>query len=170
MKIRTAVNINEKLWRQDAEISKKIKAVIKKIIPQTSLISLKESVKIIEISILLTSDEQIQELNKNYRGKDKSTNVLSFPMLDGKKIKDGNFFNFDWDFDELLLGDIVISYQRVLEEAKNEGKKFDDHLTHLIIHSILHLIGFDHEEDEDAKKMEKLEIEILANLGIVNPY
>ncbi|MFT6332999.1 MAG: putative rRNA maturation factor [Lentimonas sp.] len=170
MKIRTDISINEKLWKNDPEISKKIKALIKQIIPQTSLISLKKLLKNIEISVLLTNDEQIKQLNCDYRNKDKSTNVLSFPLLDGEKIKNGNFENLQPDCEEMALGDIVISYQSVLKESLEQNKKFDHHLTHLIIHSLLHLIGFDHIDDRDAKMMENLEISFLKDLGISNPY
>ena len=159
MKIRTEINIEEKLWKSQPQISKKIKDLVKKIIPKTPLKNLSET---IEISILLTSDSAIQELNKNYRCKNKPTNVLSFPMID--------FSNFEAESDDLLLGDIAISYQRILEEAQEQGKTFDDHLTHLLVHSILHLIGFDHEIEADAQKMEALEIKILKEFGIENPY
>ncbi len=167
MKIKADVIIAEKLWKTQPDISKKIKALIKKIIPQTSLSELDTD---IEISILLTNDAQIQELNKNYRQKDKPTNVLSFPLLDGKKIKNGNFKKLDLHTDCLALGDIAISYQTTLQESEEQGKTFENHLTHLIIHSLLHLIGFDHEQEKPARIMENLEVKILATMGINNPY
>ncbi len=167
MNIKTDILITEKLWKVDPNISKKIKSLIKKILPYTSLL---EAAKKIEISILLTNDPQIQELNKNYRQKNKPTNVLSFPLLDGKKIKNGNFKKLNLSTDYLALGDIVIAYQTVLRESVEQNKTFENHLTHLIIHSLLHLIGFDHEQEEMAKIMEDLEIKILAELGISNPY
>ncbi|MFT7087707.1 MAG: putative rRNA maturation factor [Rickettsiales bacterium] len=170
MAIKTDIAINEKLWKKDANISKKIKQLIKEIIPSTPLFILKDVAKNIEISVLLTGDEQIRELNKNYRGKDQPTNVLSFPLLDGTKIKNGDFSNFQIDFGHLALGDIVVSYQTVRKESEQQKKEFDDHLTHLLIHSLLHLIGFDHIFDADAKIMEELETEILAGMGIRNPY
>ncbi|MFT6077808.1 MAG: putative rRNA maturation factor [Myxococcota bacterium] len=170
MKIITDISINEKLWKKDATISKKIKSLIKEIIPQTSLKSLDKTIEEIEISVLLTNDDQIQELNKNYRQKDKPTNVLSFPMLDGTKIKNGDFSKLEIFGDCLILGDIVISYQTILLESVIQKKDFDHHLTHLLIHSLLHLIGFDHIDDLDAKKMENMEIKILSMMGIENPY
>jgi probable rRNA maturation factor len=166
MTIRTDIIIAEKLWKSYPNISREIKSLIKQITPQTPLSIIKK----IEVSILLTNDQQIQELNKNYRHKDKPTNVLSFPLLDGKKIKNGNLKNLNLNGDYLALGDIVIAYQTVFKEAKDQNKTFQNHLTHLLIHSLLHLIGFDHEKEKDAKIMEGLEIEILANLGIKNPY
>ncbi len=167
MKVKTDIIIAEKLWKKDPNISKKIKSLIKIIVPQTSLAQLKTAT---EISILLTNDTQIQELNKNYRQKNKPTNVLSFPLLDGKKIKNGNFNKLDLSADYLALGDIVISYQTVLKESEEQNKTFENHLTHLIIHSLLHLIGFDHEQERMAKIMEDLEVEILQKMGIKNPY
>jgi probable rRNA maturation factor len=170
MKIRTDITINEKLWKTDSSISKKIKSLIKEIVPQTPLKSLSKNIKEIEISVLLTNDEQIQELNKNYRQKDQPTNVLSFPMLNGEEIKNGDLSKLEALDDCLVLGDIVISYQTILRESEEQKKDFDHHLTHLLVHSLLHLIGFDHIDEDDAKIMEDLEIEVLHEVGIDNPY
>jgi probable rRNA maturation factor len=114
-----------------------------------------------EVSILLTDDIQMRDLNRDYRGKDKPTNVLSFANLD-----EGEVFAAG----PVLLGDIAIALGITTGEAKNEGKSFGDHLSHLVIHGMLHLLGFDHEGRADAELMESLEIKALAGLGIADPY
>jgi probable rRNA maturation factor len=110
-----------------------------------------------EISFVLCNDKTIQELNLKYRGQNKPTNVLSFAFNDDENITN-------------MLGDIILSFETIEKEAEIQEKTFEDHLSHLVIHGILHLIGFDHIEDNDAVKMEKYEIELLAGLGIKNPY
>ena len=110
------------------------------------------------VGVQLMNDTDIQQLNKTYRGKDKPTNILSFP--DGETVEDG----------ELYLGDLAISIPTMEKEAKELGISIEHHMTHLSIHGLLHLLGFDHEEDEEAEEMESLEIAILAQLDIKNPY
>lgn len=108
-------------------------------------------------SILLCNDVHIKELNKTYRGKDKSTNILSFP--DGE-IEDG----------EKYLGDLVISTETMKRESDDMSIAPADHWRHIIIHGILHLLGYDHETEDDAEEMEALEIQWLDKMGIKNPY
>ena len=172
MAIKIAINVAEKLWKTHPKISQQIRSLFKNIIPKTPLHNLinTQDITNIEISILLTNDNQIQKLNTNYRQKDKPTNVLSFPLLDCLKIKNGDFKNLNLADNCLALGDIAFSYQTILKEAKEQNKTFDHHFTHLAIHSLLHLIGFDHERKVDAKIMEELEIRILAEMSIKNPY
>ena len=106
-----------------------------------------------EISIVLADNERIQALNGAYRGKDKPTNVLSFPQ-DGPG----------------MLGDVILAYETIEREAAEQDKSFEDHTAHMLVHGILHLLGHDHEQDDEAEKMEKIEIKILDTLGIKNPY
>jgi probable rRNA maturation factor len=115
-----------------------------------------------ELAVMLTDDAGIRTLNSNWRGIDKPTNVLSFPALqpDAGAPDDA----------PRMLGDIAIAYETTRKEADDEQKPFDHHLSHLAVHGFLHLIGYDHEKDGDAEAMESLEQEILAQLGIPDPY
>ncbi len=115
-----------------------------------------------EIAVMLTDDAGMRTLNSNWRGIDKPTNVLSFPALPASPGGP--------DDAPRMLGDIAIAYQTTRKEADDEQKPFDHHLSHLAVHGFLHLIGYDHEKDDDAEAMETLEQEILAHLGIPDPY
>ncbi len=121
----------------------------------------------IEISILLSNDSKLQELNLEYRKKDKPTNVLSFPNFN---IKIDGLNRLKKNEVPIMLGDIVFSYQTIKGESDQQNKEFKDHFTHLITHGILHLFGYNHEIENEAKEMESVEIEILDKLGIKNPY
>ena len=112
--------------------------------------------------IALSSDEGVRILNKQFRSLDKPTNVLSFPALQPPAGAPSDA--------PRMLGDIAIAYQTTRQEADDEQKPFDHHLSHLAVHGFLHLIGYDHENDGDAEAMEGLETEILAQLGIPDPY
>jgi probable rRNA maturation factor len=116
-----------------------------------------------ELAVMLTDDAGIRTLNNNWRGIDKPTNVLSFPALAPTGTGGP-------DDAPRMLGDIAIAYETTRREADDEQKPFDHHLSHLAVHGFLHLIGYDHEKDHDAEKMESLEQEILAQLGIPDPY
>ena len=115
-----------------------------------------------EIAVMLTDDAGIRTLNSNWRGIDKPTNVLSFPALQASPGGP--------DDAPRMLGDIAIAFETTRKEADDEQKPFDHHLSHLAVHGFLHLIGYDHEKDADAEAMERLEQEILAQLGIPDPY
>lgn len=122
-----------------------------------------------ELAIVLTDDSAIHALNRDWRGHDAPTNVLSFPAVQpsgasGRKLRSRAQTR------PAPLGDIVIAYETVAREAKHEGKPFRNHLSHLAIHGFLHLIGYDHETNRDAKEMETLETGILAGIGVPDPY
>jgi probable rRNA maturation factor len=116
-----------------------------------------------ELAVMLTDDEGIRTLNRNWRGIDKATNVLSFPALQPRGPRRA-------DDAPRMLGDIAIAYETTRREADEEQKPFGHHLSHLAIHGFLHLIGHDHEQDQEAETMESLEREILSQLGIPDPY
>jgi probable rRNA maturation factor len=116
-----------------------------------------------ELAVMLTDDSGIRTLNGNWRGIDKPTNVLSFPALQPTApSRPGDA--------PRMLGDIAIAYETMRQEADDEQKPFDHHLSHLAVHGFLHLIGYDHETEGEAEAMEALEQEILAQLGIPDPY
>jgi len=145
----------ESLIRRAAEA-----AVAESAFPQ-----LGKSERPIELSVRLTSDEHVRALNSQWRGKDKATNVLSFPMLETDDLETANVAG-----PELLLGDIVLARGVCLAEAADKQVTVEDHATHLIVHGTLHLLGYDHHDDGDAADMEAREIRALHRLGIANPY
>ncbi|MCX7122434.1 MAG: rRNA maturation RNase YbeY [Gammaproteobacteria bacterium] len=106
-----------------------------------------------EICIRIVKPEESQQLNKQFRGKDNPTNVLSFPFEE-----------------ERYLGDLALCHPVIQAEAKNQNKSIRAHYQHLLIHGVLHLLGFDHENEADATEMEQIEIELLAQLNLANPY
>jgi len=142
----THVNCKDERWNSLDILKNMIGSALTKLPPT-------ENHAPMELSLRLTDDTEIQQLNKDFRQKDYATNVLSFP-----------------DGENGYLGDIAISYDRVVEESHHNGKDFNDHFVHLFIHGCLHLMGYDHETEEDALQMEALEVKILQDMGIKNPY
>ncbi|MDF2494319.1 rRNA maturation RNase YbeY [Sphingomonas sp.] len=121
----------------------------------------------VEVSIRLTTNDEVQELNHQYRGKDKPTNVLSFPMVQSDLI---DTVSQNSDDGEVLLGDIVLAHGVCTAEAAERGISVADHATHLIVHGTLHLLGYDHINDDEGDAMEAIERDALASLGIADPY
>jgi probable rRNA maturation factor len=120
----------------------------------------------LSVSILFGDDAEVHVLNREWRGKDKPTNVLSFPMLER-----GGLLALAPDGPPALLGDIALSLETCSREAEDKGLSLEHHATHLIVHGLLHLAGYDHETcPEDARVMEGLEIKALALMGIADPY
>ncbi len=111
-----------------------------------------------ELSIVLTDDAEQRELNRDWRGKDSATNVLSFPQIEPFGPVTG------------ILGDVILARETLEREALDLGKSLSDHFTHLIVHGFLHILGYDHIDEQDALAMEALETQILAGLGIADPY
>ena len=145
----------------------------------------------VEVSIKLTDDPEVHALNREWRDKDKATNVLSFPMLEHDELQylrhpelvSGSYSISDADHIktlkqvqgdgaemEILLGDIILAYETCAAEAKEKQITVADHATHLVIHGMLHLLGHDHVDDEEAEAMEALEVKALASMGLHNPY
>jgi probable rRNA maturation factor len=114
-----------------------------------------------ELSVLLCDDEAIAHVNAQWRGQHKPTNVLSFPAPPLQSaVPDG----------KIPLGDIAIAYETLAREAEENGKTLSEHLSHLVVHGFLHLLGYDHHMDDEAERMERLERDILARIGVADPY
>jgi probable rRNA maturation factor len=116
----------------------------------------------VELGITLTDDAHQRQLNRRYRGQDASTNVLAFQAWEPRMHAPPGV--------PLLLGDVVLAFETVAREANEQVKPFCDHVRHLIVHGVLHLIGYDHRREADAIRMERLETSILAKLGVPDPY
>ena len=117
----------------------------------------------VEISVRLTSDDEVRALNEQWRGKDRPTNVLSFPMAEPAELQSD-------DDRELMLGDVVLAHGICTAEAAAKAIPVEEHAAHLLVHGTLHLLGDDHQDDESAAAMEAREVRALVRLGIANPY
>ena len=149
MKGRITLVVEDPNWRRSRGLSQKLLAAAEAGLKASGL------PRAARFTILLADDARLRDLNHNFRGKDKPTNVLSFPAAANK---DGH------------LGDIALAWGVTSAEAKAAGKSIADHASHLVVHGVLHLAGFDHEKSRDAQKMENLEVKILSRLGISDPY
>ncbi len=132
----------------------------------TPFASLADAAPLVEVAVRLTDDAEVHTLNRDFRGKDMPTNVLSFPQVQADLLE--SLANSDDG--EILLGDIVLARETCAREAEEKGISLVDHATHLIVHGALHLVGYDHMDDVAAAAMEALEVKALASLGIANPY
>jgi probable rRNA maturation factor len=121
----------------------------------------------IEVAVRLTSDDEVQTLNAQYRQKDKPTNVLSFPMVQPDLLES---VTQNSDDGEVILGDIVLAHGVCAREAQERGISVADHAAHLIVHGTLHLLGYDHQGDAEAEAMEEMERAALSDLGLHDPY
>lgn len=149
--------IDRSLWEDSLieSFGKKLNATLNEILKETKFMAFKNYYI---LSIFFSGEKKIINLNKTYKNINKPTNVLSFPHLT-KNSKNEKF-----------LGDVIFSSETIANEANQENKSIEDHLMHLFIHSVLHLLGYDHETNDKALIMENLEIKILNNLNIDNPY
>lgn len=119
----------------------------------------------IELSVRLAGDEEVRALNAQWRGKDKPTNVLSFPQLEPRQLE-----TIAGSGPELMLGDLVLARGVCEREAEEKAIPIEQHATHLIVHGTLHLLGYDHQDERSAEEMESLEVRALARIGIPDPY
>lgn len=162
MAMKVRLRVDDRRWKDALpDVAKLVKTAASSAWKRGNSGALEIPVKQAEISVLLTDDQAVHALNKEYRGMDRPTNVLSFAALDDEN---------EPIVDPMLLGDIVVAFETTKREADEQKCSLADHLFHLIVHGTLHLIGYDHMEERDAVEMEALEIKILADNGIGNPY
>jgi len=134
----------------------------------TAILNLEPQTKaVVEVSVVFANDRAVQALNRDYRQKDRPTNILSFPdtTLDADNLAQASKMG-----EPLMFGDIILARETVASEAADQHKDLKDHMIHLIVHGLLHLAGYDHMEQNEADEMENLEIVILEKLGVSNPY
>ena len=148
------IEIVEPAWGEVGDIARQA--------GEAALSSIGEDAANLEVAVRLASDDEVHQLNHEYRGKDAPTNVLSFES----GVEAG-----EWPAEmPRPLGDIILGYGVVSREAAEQGKSLESHLCHLMVHGVLHLMGYDHQDDAAADNMEELEVNILATMGIENPY
>jgi|CXWL01.1.fsa_nt_gi probable rRNA maturation factor len=151
-KLDISFHVQNPLWKTRLRpYTKTVQMVLETALSETKL---KNSKNNFEIAVVLTDDAFVKDLNRQYRGKNKPTNVLSFPASPMTSE----------------LGDIVLAIETIEKEAREQKKTFRNHATHLLVHGFLHLLGYDHIEEKQADIMEKMEIKILEKLGVTNPY
>lgn len=147
------------------EIMENTKKTVFAMIPDIVDLDILNTEKTLSVNVRLSSDDEVHQLNKDFRGMNKPTNVLSFANID--------FIDFEVDnspFTDIELGDIIVAYDTMVREAEELNISFQAHFYHLLVHGLLHLLGFDHIEDDEAEFMENTEVLILNKLGVDNPY
>ena len=164
MMLEIALDADEE-WDSSRPWAPLVRKAAEAAIAESAFPDLAISGRAVEISVCLTSDDHVRALNAKWRGKDKPTNVLSFPMAESYELQDESVAQ-----KELLLGDIILAHGICETEAGEKGVPFEEHATHLLVHGTLHLLGYDHLDDADAAEMESREVRALARLGIRNPY
>ena len=152
-------------WDSSRSWEELIRAAAEAAIAESAFPQLISSEQPVELSVRLAGDDEVRELNAKWRGKDKATNVLSFPLANPDDLLPTNVPER-----ELMLGDIVMARGVCEAEAAEKGVSVQDHATHLLVHGTLHLLGYDHHDDADATEMEAREVRALARLGISDPY
>ncbi len=157
--------LREQPW-PEGDWEKRSTAIARQTIGLTPFADLAKAAATIEISVRLTSDDEVRIFNRQYRQQDKPTNVLSFPMVQPDLIET----LANTDDGEVLLGDIVLAHETCAREANERGVSLEDHAAHLIVHGVLHLLGYDHMTDSEGEAMEAIERDVMASLGLHDPY
>jgi probable rRNA maturation factor len=164
MMLEIALDADEE-WDSSCSWDELVRRAAEAAVAESDFPELATSERPVELSVRLTGDERVRALNAQWRGKDKPTNVLSFPMLGEDDLRAATFAG-----PELLLGDIILALGICEAEAADKGVPVEQHATHLIVHGTLHLLGCDHHDDDEAADMEGREVRALERLGIANPY
>jgi probable rRNA maturation factor len=164
MMLEVAIEADEE-WDSSTEWERLAEAAARAAIAESAFPHLGNTDRPVELSVRLTGDEQVRLLNAEWRGKDRPTNVLSFPLADEDDLS-GTLPNGP----ELMLGDIVLARGVCSREAEEKAIPLESHAAHLLVHGTLHLLGYDHHDDDEAADMEAREVRALARLGIGNPY
>jgi probable rRNA maturation factor len=152
-------------WDSSGSLEPLVRRAAAAAVAESAFPELASSERPIEISVRLTGDDEVRALNAQWRGKDKATNVLSFPMLTNLDLQQANVAG-----PEMLLGDIVLARGICAAEAASKGVAIEHHAAHLVVHGTLHLLGYDHGDDDEAQDMEQREVRALDRLGIASPY
>jgi probable rRNA maturation factor len=164
MMLEIALDVDEE-WDSSGSWEQLVRAAAEAAIGESAFPQIATSERAVELSVRLTGNDEVRALNLHWRGKDKPTNVLSFPLLGEQELQGTNFAG-----PELLLGDIILARGVCLDEAAEKGVSFEQHASHLIVHGTLHLLGYDHSGDQQAADMEAREVRALERIGIANPY
>jgi len=152
-------------WDSSSDWDALVRAAAESAIAESRFPALTTAARTVELSVRLTSDEQVHALNMQWRGKDRPTNVLSFPLADADELEEA-----EAEGPELMLGDIVLARGVCVAEAGEKQISVEHHASHLLVHGTLHLLGYDHHDDNEAADMEAREVRALARLGIGDPY
>ena len=152
-------------WDSSGDLDALVRSAAEAAIAESAFPQLLTSPRAVELSVRLTSDEAVRALNAEWRGKDRPTNVLSFPLAEAGEIDAAAS-----DGPELMLGDVVLARGVCATEAKDKQVPLEQHAAHLLVHGTLHLLGYDHGDDAAAEDMEAREVRALARLGLPDPY